>query len=204
MHSLWIMAGGFLLFAMWQVGVPTLWVGAVAAFWMGFAFNGIVHKKNAADRAASSIEVMLKRRHDLIPSLVDTVAQYMDHEDDLLTQVTELRARAGSGAPRADVENQIGQALAHVMATAEAYPELKANENFQDLQRSLNEVEEQISASRRAYNAAAQDYNDVVAMFPTNLLAASLGYRQRDYFEIGEGESEAVDVGARFRAERDA
>lgn len=204
MHSLWILAGGFLLFVLWQLGVPVLWLGAVGAFWMGFAFNGIVHKKNAADRAASSIEVMLKRRHDLIPGLVDTVAQYMEHESDVLEHVTELRAQASGAAPKAEVESQIGQALARIMVTAEAYPELKASDNFQDLQRSLNEVEEQIAASRRAYNAAAQDYNDVVRMFPTNLLAVSLGYRERDYFEIADGERDAIDVGERFRAGRDA
>jgi LemA protein len=178
------------------------WIAAGAVAWLGLAFNSVIHARNLAETALSSVGVMLKKRFDLIPSLVDAVQRYVEHESELLTEVVRLRARAASLPPEqaAALDGQIGQAVSRILATAEGYPELKASENFQQLQRALNEVEEQISAARRTYNMAAKLYNDAVRMFPTNLLAAVLGYREREYFEVPAGQDAPVDVMARFRS----
>jgi LemA protein len=202
MHSIWIIGGALGLFALWMLEVDGRWLAAGTVAWLGLAFNSVVHAKNMAETALSSVGVMLKKRFDLIPSLVDTVQRYAEHESDLLAEVVRLRAQ-GAGLPpeqAAALDGQMSAALSRLLATAESYPELKASENFQQLQRALNEVEEQISAARRTYNMAAKQYNDSVRMFPTNLLAALLGYRERSYFEVPAGQEAPVDVMARFRS----
>jgi len=202
MHSIWIIGGALALFALWMFEVDGRWIAAGTVAWLGLAFNSVIHARNAAETALSSVGVMLKKRFDLIPSLVDAVQRYVEHESELLAEVVRLRARAESLPPEqaAALDGQIGQAVSRILATAEAYPELKASDNFQQLQRALNEVEEQISAARRTYNMAAKGYNDAVRMFPTNLLAAVLGYRERPYFEVPAGHDAAPDVMARFRS----
>ena len=150
---------------------------------------------------------MLKKRFDLIPSLVDSVQRYLEHESDLLAEVTKLRGAAAGAAPLSAeravaLDAQTGLALSKLVATAEAYPELKASEGFQQLQRALNEVEEQLSAARRSYNAAVKSYNDALQMVPTSWLAKLAGFAARPYFEIPAGQGEAPDVGARFRSRR--
>jgi LemA protein len=183
MHSIWIIGGALGLFAMWMFDVDARWIGAFGVALLGLAFNSIVQARNQADTAFSSIGVMLKKRWDLIPNLVDAVQRYVEHESQVLEEVVQLRAKAMSRelppAEAAALDGQIGRALGQLLVTAEAYPELAASENFQQLQRALNDVEEQISAARRSYNAASKNYNDAVTMFPTNLLAALLGYRER-------------------------
>jgi len=202
MHSIWIIGGALALFALWMFDVDGRWIAAGTVAWLGLAFNSVIHARNAAETALASVGVMLKKRFDLIPSLVDTVQRYVEHESELLTELVRLRARAAGLPPEqaAAVDGHIGQAVSRILATAEGYPELKASENFQQLQRALNEVEEQISAARRSYNMAARLYNDAVAMFPTNLLAAVLRYRERPYFEVPAGHDAAPDVMARFRS----
>lgn len=204
MQSVWIIGGALFLFALWMFEVETPWIVAGGVAWLGLAFNTIVSAKNGAENALSSIGVMLKKRYDLIPGLIDCAQRYIEHESDVLEKVTRLRAEAISGrltsAQAVETDNQIGRALSQLFATAEAHPDLKANGSFQDLQRALNEVEEQISAARRTYNAAAQQYNDVVRMFPTNLFAAVLSYRERPYFEVDPAHTERPDVIGRFRS----
>jgi len=202
MHSIWLIGGALALFTFWMFDVDWRWIAAGAVAWLGLAFNSVIHARNAAETALSSVGVMLKKRFDLIPGLIDAVQRYVEHESELLAEVARLRARATSLPPEQAValDGQIGQAVSRILATAEAYPELKASDNFQQLQRALNEVEEQISAARRTYNMAAKGYNDAVRMFPTNLLAAVLGYRERPYFEVPAGHDAAPDVMARFRS----
>jgi LemA protein len=203
MHSVWIIGGAFGLFAMWMFGVDARWIGAASVAWIGLSFNSIVSLKNAAESALSSVSVMLKKRFDLIPSLVDTVQRYMEHESSVLEEIVKLRAQAGQRGITTEQANaldgQLARAMSQLVATAESYPELKASESFQQLQRALNEVEEQISAARRTYNAATKNYNDAVQMFPTNLFAAVLGYEPRAFFEAPAGHDARPDVMGRFR-----
>ena len=156
---------------MWiAVGIAAFVLIAVALM-----YNGLVAKKNRVENAFAGIDVQLKKRYDLIPSLVATVKGYAQHEKSLLDEVTKLRARAMSGNLPTDqtvrVNNLISKALLGITAVVENYPELKANQNFLQLQRALNEIEEQLSAARRFYNTAVTDHNNAVEMFPTNIIA---------------------------------
>jgi len=167
-------------------------------------YNSLVGKKNQVENAFAGMDTMLKKRYDLIPNLVATVKQYMTHEADTLTKVTELRAKATSGTlssdEKVDLNNRLGKMLGGIMVAVEAYPDLKASENFQQLQRSLNEIEEQLSASRRAFNASVMDFNNAVEMFPTNIVAGMMGYTRRRMFEIPESERENPNVKELFNA----
>ncbi len=167
-----------------------------------FVFNGLVMKRNRCENAFATIDVMLKKRYDLIPNLVETVKGYAKHERELLAQVTELRARAASGALPTDeavvLNNRITGLLRRLLVVVEAYPELKANGNFLQLQRALNEIEEQIAAARRAFNAAVMDLNNAVQMFPSSLVASMTGFRERHFLATPEEERGAVDVGERL------
>lgn len=187
------------------LGVPVVTVfftalGA-AALVVILLYNTLVGRRNQVDNSYSSIDVMLKKRWDLIPNLVETVQRYMEHESGVLEEVARLRSRTAdplSPDEAVELDNQIGRALSQIIATAESYPELKANEGFQQLQRALNEVEEQISASRRTYNAAVKVYNDTVQMFPTNVVAGIFGFMARPFFTTAGHERERPDVGALF------
>jgi LemA protein len=206
MHSVWIIGGAFVLFALWMQGVEWPWLAAGGAALLALAFNSIVSARNQAEKAWASIDAMLSKRFDLIPNLVDTVQRYVEHEAELLREVTELRgsargARAGVGeAAAADAQTE--RVLSRLVATAEAYPELKASESFQELQRALNEVEEQLSAARRAYNAAVAHYNDTLRMVPTGWLARLAGFEERPSYEAPALHAGRPDVGERFRAAR--
>jgi len=165
-------------------------------------YNSLIGKKNGVENAFASIDTILKKRYDLIPNLVAAVKQYMQHERGLLENVTALRAKAMSGSVSSDeaitLNNEINKAMGGIMVAVESYPELKANENFADLQRSLNEVEEQLSAARRAFNAAVTDFNNAVEMFPTNMMAGMMHYTRRQLFEIPETERQNPDVKSLF------
>ncbi|PCJ62859.1 MAG: LemA family protein [Planctomycetota bacterium] len=165
-------------------------------------FNGLVAKRNQVEYAFSSIDTMLKKRIDLIPNLVATVKQYMDHESEVLTEVTKLRSQIITGGMSDDdkikVENKLTQALSNFIVTIEKYPDLKANQNFNQLQRTLNETEEQISASRRSYNASVMDFNNGIEMFPSSIIAAFANMRKKEMFEIPETERRNVDVSELF------
>ncbi|MEM7215699.1 MAG: LemA family protein [Pseudomonadota bacterium] len=160
-------------------------------------YNGLVKARQMVREAWSGIDVQLKRRADLIPNLVETVKGYAKHEKDTFTEVIEMRNRAqsvpaGDVAGRAQAEGLLGAALGKLFALAEAYPDLKANSNFADLQESLQHVEDEIQMSRRYYNGAARDLNVRIESFPSNLVANTFKFTQADYFEIENAEDRAV------------
>jgi LemA protein len=178
--------------------ITTIIILSVVVLFFIVAYNGLIARRNAVENAFASIDTMLKKRYDLIPNLVATVKEYAKHESSTLEKITSLRAKAMSGnissEEAVELNNQITQSLGGIMVAVESYPELKANENFMQLQRSLNETEEQISASRRAFNAAVTDYNNAVEMFPTNILAGMMSFKRRTLFEIPETERQNIDV----------
>ena len=161
-------------------------------------YNGLINKKNQVSNAFGTIDVQLKNRYDLLPNLVAAVQQYTTHEKDLLTKITELRSKASSpnlsSNEKVDIDNQISSSVKGIMVAVENYPDLKSNQNFIELQKSLNEVEAQIAASRRAYNAAVTDYNNGIEMFPGNLMTGYLNLQPKQVFAIQEAERENVNV----------
>jgi LemA protein len=153
-------------------------------------YNNLVNRKNRVDQAFADIDAQLQKRYDLIPNLVETVKAYMAHERDTLVELTRLRTQGMSGglSPEQQMEiagkvNRLGRGL---MLQVENYPDLKASQNFLQLQGSWNEVEEQLAASRRTYNAAVKDYNNGLEQFPSNIFARSMGYQSREYIDIPE------------------
>ena len=168
-------------------------------------FNSLTNKKNQVTNAFGTIDVQLKNRYDLIPNLVATVQQYATHEKELLTKITGLRSKALQHdlAPedRVNLDNQISSALSGLMVAVENYPDLKASQNFIDLQRSLNEVESQIAAARRAYNAAVTDFNNAIEMFPGNLLAGMMLLKSKQVFTATETERGNVNVKNLFQSQ---
>ncbi len=158
-------------------------------------YNGLVRSNVRVDEAWSDITVQLKRRADLIPNLVNTVKGYATHEKSVFEEVTAARAsmiNPGSPAEAAKAENMFQQALKSIFAVAEAYPDLKANQNFADLQAELADTEDKIQASRRFYNGSARDLNTKIKVFPTNLFAGMLGFKEREFFEVPETEATAI------------
>ena len=168
---------------------------AVIAVWAVLAYNALIGARNKVDEAWSGVDVQLKRRHDLVPNLVETVKGYAAHERATLEAVTEARGAAeAAGEPGAveRAEAKLSNALAAVNALAEAYPELRAAESFQRLQAELAEIEDEIQASRRIYNANVQHYNTSIQVFPTLLIASTLSFRAREFFEIEVAAERAV------------
>ncbi len=159
-------------------------------------YNGLVRRRNQIDEALGQIEVQLKRRHDLIPNLVEAVKGYMGFEQSVLTQVTQARANAvaaGAQGPaaQASAENALTGALRSLFAVVENYPDLKANQNVLSLQEELTTTENQISFSRQHYNASVLDYNTAIQVFPAVLIAGMFGFTKRDFFDA-EPEASAV------------
>jgi len=178
-----------------------LGVLAVIAIAIISMYNGLIKLKNRVDEAWSDIDVQLKRRYDLIPNLVETVKGYASHEQSTLEKVIQARNMAmtaqsgGDAAKQAEAENMLSGTLKSIFALAENYPDLKANQNFLELQRELTDTEDKIQASRRFYNGNVRDYNTKLEVFPTNMLAGILGFAKRAFFEIAdEKEREAVQV----------
>jgi LemA protein len=165
-------------------------------------YNGLIRRCNEVDNAFGGMDVQLKKRHDLIPNIVATVKQYAAHEKELLTKVTDMRAKAISGNLSADekvaLDNEISAGMKSIMVAVENYPDLKASENFINLQRTLNEVESQISAARRTYNAVITDYNNGIQTFPQNMLAGMMGMKRKEVFVIPETERQNVNVKSLF------
>lgn len=169
-------------------------------------YNSLVRAKLRTDEAWSDISVQLKRRYDLIPNLVNTVKGYAKHEKSVFEEVTEARAQALNAQTvneAAQADNMFQEALKSLFAVAEAYPDLKANQNFQHLQGELVDTEDKIQAARRFYNGAARDLNIKIQSFPTNLLAGMMGFKMRDFFEVDASEEAAVNkpVNVDFSAE---
>jgi len=154
------------------------------------AYNGMVSGRNRVDEAWSGIDVQLKRRHDLIPNLVETVKGYAQHERETFQQVTEARTQAmqASGPAQSGVaEGFLSQALGRLFAVAEAYPQLQASQNFLQLQQSIVDTEDKIQASRRFYNGGVRELNTKIKVFPNNLFARNLGFHEREFFEVIDG-----------------
>lgn len=162
---------------------------AAIVLWLIAVYNGLIRTRNRVDEAWSDIEVQLKRRYDLIPNLVNTVKGYAKHEDSVFSKVTEARSRAmgaGNAHEKAQAENMLSQTLKSLFAVAEAYPDLKANQNFLKLQGDLTDTEDKIQASRRFYNGMVRDFNTQLQVFPTNMIANTLGFTKREFFDIDE------------------
>ncbi len=176
-----------------------LLVVVVAVLLWGVAvYNGLVTLKNRVDEAWSDIDVQLKRRYDLIPNLVNTVKGYATHERELFEKVTQARTQAMGAqnpAAKAEAENMLSGTLKSLFAVSENYPELKANQNFLELQRELTDTEDKIQASRRFYNGNVRDFNIKIEVFPDTLVAKMLNYTKREFFEIeNAAEKEPVKV----------
>lgn len=172
---------------------------AVIIIWFVVSYNGFVAFVNRAKEAWADIDVQLKRRYDLIPNLVNTVKGYATHESSAFENVTKARAAAmGAGTPaqKGEAENMLSGTLKSLFAISEAYPELKANENFMSLQRELSDTEDKIQASRRFYNGNVRDLNTKIEMFPGNIIAGMFGFAKMEFFqlEVGSEERNAVEV----------
>ena len=160
---------------------------ALAVIWIVSTYNRLVRAKNLAEEGWSNIDVVLKQRANLIPNLLETVRGYAAHEKELLAQITALRNQslnASSVVEQSQAENALGQALGRLFAVAEAYPDLKANQQFLDLQRQLAELEEKIQMARRYYNGTVRNLNTMTETFPRNFIAHRFGFRKQDYFEL--------------------
>jgi LemA protein len=180
-----------------MVGLILLGVLVVIAFLLIGMYNSLVQLRVRADNAWSDIDIQLKRRHDLIPNLVETVKGYAAHEKGTFEDIAKYRTmamQATTPADKAAAENQLTGALKTLFAVAEAYPELKASTNFSELQASLSQTEDTIQNARRYYNAVVRDLNTKIQSFPTNILAGIFGFSQRQFFETTDADREPVAV----------
>jgi len=167
----------------------------LAAAFMLFAYNSLVRRRNQVKEAWSDIDVQLKRRHNLIPNLVQTVKGYATHERATLDSVTQARTQAVSAhtpSEQAQAENQLTSTLKTLFAVAENYPDLKANTNFLELQRELSDTENKIMAARRFYNANVRDFNTAVQTVPTNIIARLFSFNEQDFFELEDEAARSV------------
>lgn len=160
-------------------------------------YNRIVALNQRTDQAFADVDVQLKQRHDLVPNLVETVKGYATHERETLDAVVQARnkAQAAQGpAAQGEAEGMLGAALGRLFALAEAYPDLKANTNFLELQRELSDVENKIAAARRFFNNAVQEFNTAIQQIPGNLVAPLGGFKQKEYFEVPEGSRDRIEA----------
>ncbi len=175
-----------------------LGIVVILAVWVVIIYNGLITKKNRVDEAWSDIDVQLKRRYDLIPNLVEAVKGYASHESRVFEQVTTARAAAmgAKGLPeQAAAENALSATLKSLFAVTEAYPDLKANQNFLDLQNELTDAEDKIQAARRFYNGNVRDFATALQTFPSSVIANAFGFKAREFFELaGETERAAPKV----------
>lgn len=178
---------------MFSLGLVGL-VVAVGAY-LVWAYNALVKNKNLVEEGWSGIDVQLRRRADLIPNLIETVKGYASHEDKLFRDIAELRAKSISGGTVGE-QSAVGQAmsaaLGRLFAVAEAYPELKADANFRDLQDKLSGIEDEIQMSRRYYNGAVRNLNTMIESFPTNIIAGQFQFQKAEFFEIGDAAAREV------------
>lgn len=160
----------------------------VIAFWLIMLYNNLVRLRNRRQNAFADIDVQLRQRHDLVPQLVETVKGYASHEKELLLKVTEARSGAMNARSIDDkivAEQQLTSALQGLRVQLEAYPDLKANQNFLQLQEELSDIENKLAASRRFFNGATTEYNNAVESFPGNLMAKSFGFQREMFFDLG-------------------
>ena len=169
----------------------------IVVLWIIAVFNGLIRLKNRTNEAWSDIDVQLKRRHDLIPNLIETVKGYAAHEKGLFEKVTEARTKAIGAqgiAEKGEAENVLTGTLKSLFAVAENYPDLKANQNFLQLQEELSDTENKIQAARRFYNGNARDLNIKIETFPSRIIAGMLGFKKREFFAAEEGEKAVPQV----------
>ena len=174
---------------------------AVIVLWVIWAFNSLVSLRNRAKEAWADIEVQLKRRYDLIPNLVNTVQGYATHERSAFENVTKARSAAmgaGSLAQKAGAENMLSGALKSLFAIAEAYPDLKANQNFLALQNELSDTENKVQAARRFYNTNVRDMNTKIEVFPSNVIARSFGFSKMEFFDLPDADVAQKPVEVKF------
>ena len=172
-------------------------VVAIVLVWLIALYNGLIKLRNRTDEAFSDVDVQLKRRYDLIPNLMETVKGYMQHEAGTLQKVTEARANAmhaGSMQDKAKAENQLTDTLKSLFAVSENYPDLKASQNFLQLQDELSDTENKIQAARRFYNGQVRDFNIKIQTFPNNIFVGMLNFKIYEFFEATETEKENVKV----------
>lgn len=182
--------------------IPLIIVGVILLLFI-IIYNTLISRRNQVDNAFGGMDAQLKQRYDLIPNLVATVQQYAKHETELLTNLTNIREKATgytqlSNDEKIALDNKTSREFQGFMLKAENYPDLKASDNFVNLQRSLNETESQIAASRRAYNAAVTSYNTAIQSFPNNLLAGMMGLKTKEVFQIPETERQNVNINNLF------
>ena len=173
----------------------------VLVIWFAGSYNVFVKLNTRTDEAWSVIDVQLKRRYDLIPNLVNTVKGYATHESEAFEKVTQARTQAlqaGSIAEKGEAENMLAGALKSVFAIAEAYPDLKANQNFLSLQNELSDTENKIQAARRFYNGNVRDLDTKIGSFPSNLIANMFGFKHREFFDLGADEAARQPVEVKF------
>lgn len=174
------------------IGVPAILIIVFIS-----TYNTLITKRNSAENAFATIDVMLKKRYDLIPNLVAVVKEYANHEYQTFSKIAELRAKQYaqfSVEDKAELDKELTRAGRVFILMGENYPQLKASDNFMQLQRTLNEIEEQLAAARRAYNAAITGYNNRVDVFPSNLVAGMFGFKRKPVFEIPQEEKLSADI----------
>jgi len=160
-------------------------------------YNSLIARKNQVENIEGSINALLKKRHDLIPNLVESVKGYMKHEKEVLEEITKLRSQAlktQNPKEKISIENRLTNLLDKILVNIENYPELKANQNFLQLQNTITMLENEIAAARRAYNQAVTDYNNAIEMFPTNIMASFMNLKRKDVFDIPENEKQTPKV----------
>ncbi|MFN4212718.1 MAG: LemA family protein [Microgenomates group bacterium] len=180
-----------------NVAIILIGIAVLLVIYLVATYNGFVVLKTRIDEALSGIDVQLKRRADLIPNLVETVKGYAKHEKTVFENVTQARSslmKAQTPHEKAQANNMLTDALKSLFAVAEAYPDLKASENFQELQRQLEDTEDKIAYSRQFYNSNVLDYNAKVKMFPSNIIAQLFNFKEVEFFEAQEEEKKAVKV----------
>lgn len=172
-----------------MLGYGIIGLIVLVGLYLVYAYNALVSNKNQVAEGWSGIDVQLRRRADLIPNLVETVKGYASHEDTLFRDIAELRAKSISGGSvneQSQVGQAMGAALGRLFAIAEAYPELKADANFRDLQDKLSGIEDEIQMSRRYYNGAVRNFNTMIESFPSNIIANNFKFQKAEFFEIGD------------------
>lgn len=168
----------------------------IVAFVFIGIYNRLVRLRNNREQSFADIDVQLKQRHDLIPQLVSTVKGYMDHERGLLTEITEARAgamKAGTIGEKIVAENRLTQAMQGLQISVEAYPDLKANQNFMNLQEEISDLENKLAASRRFFNSATKELNTAIEVFPANFVAGMFGFHREEMFDLGSAARESLD-----------
>ncbi len=180
----------------WAIAIPLIVVGAIALFLVNL-YNSLSKQKMVVNEATADIETFLKQRYDMIPNLVEIVKGYAKHEKEIFENVSKLRTQAMSAGSLGDkmaLEGELAKGISKIFAIAESYPQLRANENFLNLQANLKDLETDIQKSRRFYNGTVKDFNTKLIIFPNNLIVKILGFKEFPFFEAEEEEKKNVEI----------